>query len=881
MACGVGAVELHVNVDEVCVRGCMLVRVERVRVVSFRCSAAIEIGAVSVDGVKAFYTRTGVSGKDGNLNVFVPDGRRIGLWSPVPECARKPEQVSVVITWTIGKRSPSLVRFPGVVGVTIVPYGIGGWMPEPVKGVRFERLLIKTEEAGYVALGPSAAVPKGENAFEFELSGIGSAQYMGWIVGKLKENVVSGVRFLSVGQVDLSVFAFLDEVAPLLDQECGYPFVILPRHPTDVETTSGFAILSAELLIDYCDFPTLIPLPWHYQIAYAISYALAFRKFGRVYMSNCGINWLVNGLISYAARPYLIAAIGETAFDVFEWVMLRYSFSFTGDATLEGGDRELSPNMWRSKSALKMKALYVVQILVNLVPDQFRDPERFLSLWRHDTDRKACYKELHKYFQEPNSFIDVFLRGTSYVVLELSYDVSVSRELRSLATVTTNLTCLEKVTKSSRLKLPLTVRAFHETGSVAETVNITTSEDVISEFSLPRPRRRTQRSKRDPIPMDGLLFCVAESNPRMPIIVMSKGTPDCQHIPIINIIKSYSASPFAQHDALASLQKILLHKGDTGSGDILDFLDLLIKDDALFFSLRCHAIHILCEAMQQAIDSDVQEKSKTILVNFFFQNIIQEDTMVLKRMDNIPIEIVVAIFRAISSISQLTEKFSSFDCLRCALTQIASSDMGPAVMLCFLGVPLDNMKHVRQLQILTIEHVQAISGNVPLITAAVNVFNRVISSIDSEIVTEKVMLSMLDAFLDRKVPCGARSAVAKLLINNFPVATVMSMQNGLRSEMESDDPDYAFILRVVVAMHEFCKDGKEYLSSGRLEMHSVLHEIMRLATDTDEDLYKAVKSLFVTLFDEWPYKQTPDGLIRGRPLDFENRNVNIGMFSDD
>ena len=876
-----GALELHVDVREGVVRGCMLLHIECVPKATFRCSAGIEIEAVAVNGVKAFWSRTAISDVDGNLHVFLPDEKKAGLWSPVPDCQNLDQMADVVITWKIRKKSPSLVKFPGVLGVTNVPYGIGGWMPEPlIPQTSLDTILIKTDKTDHVVLGPCPGSRRQDGMWEFQLSNIGNLRFVGWIVGNLKETIVSGFRFLSIGQVDLSRFAFLSEIAPLAPGADAKPFVMLPRHPCEMELTCGFAVLSTELMLDYCDFPSIIPIPWQYQIVYAVGYALAFMRFGKDYSCNCGVNWFVSGVMSYAAKPYMVSAIGETAYDVFQWVMLRYCFSYTGEKTLDGSEMELLPHVWNSQNPMRIKAWFVVQILVNMVSDEFQDPWQFPSLWTcNHLDRAELQNLLRRYFKDPTPFIDFFVRGSSYLVMGLSYAAETTRDLRSLYYVTMHLAPLEKVSKSSRPHLPVTMRVFHEMGSLAETVELVAYEELYSEFSFPRSRRRNKKSQKDPVSVSGILFCVVETNPRMPIIVLTDGVRDCPHIASINLIKCYSASPFAQHEALSSLQKILLRHGDTGAGEILSFLQQLLDDPSVFFSLKCHAIHILSEVSNHNVFPEMQEKAKEVLLRFFFENIVHEESMLLKKAEGIPTEIVVSIFRAISSMSKITETFSSFDYLRSAVTQIASLDIGPAIILCFLGVPLDNFRHVRQLQVLTIENMQAMSNNVPLITASVHVFNRMVDSIDSEVVTERVMVSMLESFLDRKIPTRARLAIAQLLIDKFPIETFLNMQNGLRAEMEADDPDYNFIRQVLIQMQNSERIEHDNVRQGRREIHTVMHEILQLATDTDEALYQVVKDLFVSLFEEWPYKQTPDGLIRAQRLDFENRNVTVGLDS--
>ncbi|KAK8898740.1 hypothetical protein M9Y10_001032 [Tritrichomonas musculus] len=883
------------------IKGCLLANLFNYNQnkISLLCSSSILIKSVTINQQKAFFSRSSTQDEYGNLHIYFPSKKESPFWTPIPNLTptnicRK--NYMIVIIFEIKKKNPSIIIYNNFICTTNFPFGIAGWMPVfcDMRLTSIEKLILNADREGYYIIGPGKPIMSTPTRKEYNLTTIYNLDLLAWAVGEINKVKIHGYNFYSIDQFDPSNFSFLDDInkVQVKAQHTHHPFLILPNHFTQLEITTGFFILSASLLEDYFNFPSIIPIPSSYHLVAAVSYGLSFDIYCRRFNPSFEMNWFLSGLISYTSRVFLKSGIGSQGMALYDFILIQYLRNFENeklDFFSSNANVVLSMNRWEINSPLRIKAMFVIHIIAGLLADSFRKPRNFPNAWPNDLNKQSFTENLSKLTNNDKTFQKVWIKGNIIPIVEIQINVNLNKELRSLMSCqvsyqTTNI-------KKSNTKIPGSFVAFHSLGKVSQNVllDVNGKSECVNFTDLPKNRPLKSIKMKS---FDGIYWISFEMKPRIPIVIHYQ----CPNEMLFNIIMNYDSSLITQHDALVSLNRILLTTRDTGDMEIIQFLSNLLTDNKsrTFFSLKCHALVILGNvSLATDVDGDQANAARKEIINYFLDYIANRETTYLQKLDLIHPLLVLTAFRVISKLITVTEKYTSFDFLKTALVQLSSNVIGPGIVYCFrLLIKNSNEKQITSLIPHLIGFISNCSGNLPLMTAAIRVYSIILRWYE-KMVAEKILISMIESFDDHQLPLEARAAIADLLFENYYVETFVAIMiqiiKGISKEFESvENSSFIFIGRMMKLLNSKCllltepmvSEIKE--SCNLYEIYKVIHMIACHSSDSYISLFSDTKAVFQKVFShKWNKILYPDGIIKTSPVDLNNETIADGLFSDD
>ncbi|OHT15067.1 hypothetical protein TRFO_42712 [Tritrichomonas foetus] len=940
--------EYHVSPSNGTINGSVLAKLGNFHEnkILMKCSSLIIIKSITINNQQAFFSRSSFHGDEANLHIYFPLKKESPFWSPLPKLTptghcRK--DFEIVILFEIQKRNPSIVKYHNFICTSNVSYGVFGWMPLfcDFKMNIVEKLVLIADKEDYTFIGPCRPSSTSPTSREYDLSKARNLELMGWAIGEVKSTKIHGYKFYSIDQFDHSHFSFLGNInktAKLINEEIienqendknketlndmdddidlenieindpknenlsrcesnnrienqsmliyadkAPPFLILPDHITNMEISTNFFILSSNMFYNFCDFPSPIPVPSSYFLVAAVSFAFAFDKFGRRFDCSYESNWFLNGLISYASRTFIKAAIGGEGIQFFDYILINYLWKFDdGEKELMSNivSRKLQINRWEVRCPFRVKSQFVIHILASLSSTQNLKPYRFPNIWPSVINRQVLFNELKNFSDESFSFLKMWTQKKKIPAAKIFLEHQNTKDLKSILSEKIHFQFLR--IKNYKTAITGTFKAYHSHGVIPTTVMLNISPTPVSfEFNLPK-NRQVQKSSNSLKSFDGLHWISFETKPQLPIVIIYE-----YPIPmLINIIKHYNSSLFTQHEALQSLNRFLAQFGDNGSLDIIRFLGNLLTNNNSFYTLKCHAMRILSTMANKGLYQQQKDAARNEIITFFLDEIANRDTTRLLKLDLLHPSIVLSTFQAIARLITITNRFSSFNFLSTAMGQLSSTDIGPGIVLCFQNIQFTNTNEVAILNKHIIGFMKKCSGNPPLMTAAVRVFNRLITSFQ-KMIAERIMISMVDSFSDHLLHTETRTAISELLLTNFPFEAFIAILRGLKKEIESPNPSFRFIETIMKKLHGMCYElTKEQLllirrNSNLNEMYNIVRLIATHSSDSNSDLYNISVLLFDSLLSTvWNKKLTPEGMIHSHPLEYGEDAITDGMFSD-
>ena len=600
------------------------------------------------------------------------------------------------------------------------------------------------------------------------------------------------------------------------------------------------------------------------------------------------MNWFISGLISYSSRIFLKGAIRSQGVALYDFINIQYLRNFDKeklDLFSMNSSSLLCVNRWEANSPYRIKSLYAIHIIAGLLSDEFRKPLNFPDAWPDILDKSTFLDHLSELISNPKAFLKTWTKDTIIPSVEIEINVNLNKELRSLIScqVSYHFTNIRPIDTS----LPATFVVFHNLGKVTQNVflNFNSHPETIEFSELPKTRQLKSSQMKG---LDGIYWISVGSKPRIPIVVYYR----CPVQMLFNILTNYDASLLTQHDALISLNRILLTERDSGDYEIIRFLSNLLTSNKnrSFFSIKCHALIILGNAaLASDLDGNQADAARREIVSYFFDYIVSKDTGNLQELDLIHPLLVLTTFQVISRLITLTENFVSFDFLKTAMEQLSSSEIGPGIVYCFKSlIQNSNEKQVASLIPHLIGFISNCSGNPPLMTAAIRVYSMIMGWYP-KMVAEKIMISMIESFNDHQLPFKTRIAIADLLFVNFRYESFIGAFKGIRKEFESVvNPSFMFIKTVMELLSAnyklLSKSDSDLIKSNHNinEMYNVMHLIASHSADSFIELFSYTKYLFQSMFAmKWNKIQFPDGIIKATTINFDDEEIADGLFSDD
>jgi hypothetical protein len=373
---------------------------------------------------------------------------------------------------------------------------------------------------------------------------------------------------------------------------------------------------------------------------------------------------------------------------------------------------------------------------------------------------------------------------------------------RSQSIIQVVLTPVECVRRERGVISPLIVRIFHINGSVAKTIGFKWCDAKTKvEFMLPRVRESKKNDTASA--MASILFVTVESVPRIPIIVTYR-------LPVkmlINAVLRLNDSVFSQHEALASLHRILIGIGDDGVMTIIKFLSDLSMNNNVFFSLRCHAIHILTTMLGNDIHSAEAVSAKESLLGYLQQVLDLSSLRLEPCVSEIHPMVLVLLFRAVAKIPVIRDDLTSYRVLRSVLREVYEGEISPALLLCFQETHISSREELSELTTKLLEILDDGLNNACVMKAALRVFARSVSSL-SRPTAERVLNAMMTLFEDKAVHFVCREAICELLLRNFGEEFVPVIIRSVKKDLRLDCPSWLVIEHVLKILKAFFRCGK-------------------------------------------------------------------------
>jgi hypothetical protein len=876
--------ELHISFAHLQIKGCLQfpVVIPSLQSLSFACSSAITITSVSANGFACFFRRSLPSTSDNTtgLRVYLPDLKPFGLWSPVPHFVSRERSINLVIFYEIEARSPSVLHFPNFMASTTSAYGVAGWVPILLSCFDgFSRFSIRVDHPEYQILGPGVPVSFSPGRASFDLSRVPNVDTMAWAIGNFAAINIFDFRFLSICPFASEHFSFLEFLRPLVSVPEVPPIIVIPHHSVQLEVSDGFCLLSADLFVNYCDFPCFVSIPTRYHVLAAISHALSFYRFGRRFSVAAGdCEWFLHGLIGYCSSLFFKAGAGDAA-SFYEWVLLRYLWKYSenvsGTLSNPKSFHLVRVSQWCLRQSLQVRAQFVVRAMANFVAESCQEPEQFHAIWPDRLKMSILLSEFGRYVDNPERFLQFWLNHSIVPVIDI---VIASKPLhfRAETKTTVGIWPSTKTRRpSEQVKFPIVVRIVHALGSLAQVVllpqpldgNRSVKPSTRAVFVLPvfRPNSRTVFSG-DAQVFKSLLFVLVQTVPRIPLIV----TYAVPSVYLFNIVRC-RPSIFAMHEALSSLHRILRTTGDDGGNTIIDFLSRVMADGCVFFSVRCHAIHILTRILEDEMHAPEARVAKQSLVAFFFREIADERTAQLKQIDRFHPSIVLSIFQAIATCSTISENFSVLDQFRFAIQMFDETEIGPGLLLCLNHDQFWSGDATISATNDLIQTYAALGHNPPMMRAAIKVFNRAPSTFP-QFSAEKTSVFLVRQFNDPLIHVETRIALLEAFVMNYGYEGYVTLLSGITAELARQHPDYYFIERALrigtLLKNEHSETTyRANLRSGLRKMYDYIHPFIIAVTGAHFSLLEIAVALFEDIFQEkWAFRGMPDGLISSHPM---------------
>ena len=906
--------EFHVSPSRGLVRGCLLANLKKFKEnkISLKCSNAIDIKIVKVNNQKAFFSRSYDQKEKTNLHIYIPNVQESTFWSPVPKLTPmkfETRDYEIIIIFEVQKKNPSLIVYNNFICTSNYAYDISGWMPffSSFDISSIKKFVLKADKEGYIFIGPCEPSISTSTMNEYDLSLMHNQklEYMGWAIGEMKVSKIFGFHFLSIDQFDPTLFSFLEKIHNYINnfndnidnclsssqgaveqkkliKKSKIPFLVVRNHFVQMEITTGFFILSANMFNEYYDFPFFIPISSSFYLVTAVSYALAFDIYGRRFNCSSEVNWLLNGIITYSSRPFIKAALGSESIQFYEWMLIKYLDRFS-KCNLENHNvsNKLKLNFWEFRNPARIKSQFIVHLIASFQIKKFSKPNSFPDLWPDYITKEVVINEIQK-FTEYNEFKSAWISQNTIPYAKISLE-QVTFRIKSI--MYTDISCSFPNVDNFEASIPGVFRVFHSSGILSKPalLNITSKP---TKFSFETPKKKSK----NPIKSnDGLYWISFESKPALPMIKFYNINDQM----LFNIIKNYNSSLSTQHDALQSIELILNQNGDDGNCEKIKFLGELLNDSHTFYTLKCHAVHILGTLLNRDSNFNESSTARKAIINFFSDEIVDIHTTKLQDLKLVHPLLVLSTFQTISKLFTITDKYSSFNFLQTAMIQLANTDIGPGIVLCFLSICKIKDSNVNEILPHIIGFMRNCSGNPPLMTAAVRALRRFIPAYEG-IVLERLVVALINSLLDHLVHFETRLAIAELLLICFTKDSITPIMSSIKKEFETSNPSYTFINGVLRVMNIFVNSQKYQqeleITKTRYDLnliYNVASEISMFSTDSFTELHERLLMIFHNILTpinvkrkEKQVHQIPDGIIYATPYEYGEQAQTNGMFSD-
>ena len=871
------------------VDGCVEFNVERCSsdTLNFSFSSSVVVNSVTFNGKPAFFSRAPYNGdENSNFHVFLPIGFESSFWSPIPSFSKKKKcsikrNFTLKIDFTINESCPSITWYKNFVYTNSHPFGTQGWMPKLLEDSekKFGTLKISVDRPDLTIFGAfkvsettKRRADEKEQSVSFDLKHLVNTELLGWAIGELNLIEVKQFKIYFLDHIEQNSFSFLTSF-PETPKDPS-PIIIVPDLPNDALIYSGFALLNDQMLCKYSSFRSTLLIPSSYHLIVAISYIFAVDLYGNV-SDFCDFAWLFVGLMSVKSRKFYSSVLGKSNEEFYDWSMIRYLHKIGSN---DGATNKLNCYSWDLDSSQRLRAHYVMNIVFANIREAKND--EFIESIPQHLDNEILVNFLSPYITESELFIQYWFSGVQIPV----YNVSISWETKRFQTnVIANVSLEPILNQKTKLCLPMTAIIYSVIGGYKEDVMVPIAKKCSYEFDLMRRKPRAKKGPVDPkenVPVDFLLFPLVESNPRVPSIIMY----DIDTQMLINIVKSYHLSVYAQHEALASLHRRFLEKS-ADAGLITEYLNILINDDSAFFSLRCHAIHILGDVMCKNKNLDISSAAKNVLIDFFTSKIAGERTTKLQDISSIHPCIIVTIFRNIA-LDCNVPILSPYQYISNAITQLSGTILEPYLIECTSFVEMGHEKEWNSLSEFLLDKIK--DSDDPLTKCiSLGAYERFVVSLPNHI-RDYFINSLSIKLDDRSFKRTVKQAIARLVIRWVPNESSITILQNSADELRFESPDYLYIENImrylVFALPSWGDDVTSSIKK-HANMSLIFENIRFIISKTAQShnqIYQCCTALYRILFnkEKWPYIFIPDGIIKTYKLDLD-KSFDEGMFSDD
>ena len=434
----------------------------------------------------------------------------------------------------------------------------------------------------------------------------------------------------------------------------------------------------------------------------------------------------------------------------------------------------------------------------------------------------------------------------------------------------------------------MTVSVYAASGGFVEDVLIPINETFGYNFDIlkKRPKKHIEIDpSHTPNYVDTFLFTVVESNPKVPALVMYEIHPDM----LMNIVKTYKSSVFTQHEALASLHRVLQRIGERDL-PILDFLNSLMNDQNAFFSLRCHAIYILSDIIH-CNNISINEKAEMFIKKYFLQNIVNPNSVRLQSIESIHPCIIISIFEAISRLGYVNNQLTSMDYLFNAILQVSGSYIEPYLFqLTSIVSATSNKKKWQELVNFLFERLKGSDDPLTQSIALHSIERLNQLNKDKARIRDFVINDLHPYLFNHDFHLMTRLAIARLIIKWVPNQASIAILRAVCEELELPVPNYHFIDKalqhLVYGLRNWGQEVRKTIQQN-ININTIYDDIrfiMSKVVNSHNIISSSCKELFQNLnttnFKDWIIIKIPDGIIKSTPLSLDH-DFDEGMFSDD
>ena len=586
--------------------------------ISFNSSNLINFTNILINQKEPFYSRSSENFEEGNLHIYIPKGLKDLIWSPIPKKFLNYNILNnfeLNLIFNMNFNNSSIKILSDIIFTSNYSFGVSGWLPLPTN-INFiiEEFILIIDNPNFQVLGPNNPLKietiENEIFYYFNFQNFYNFDLLGFIIHNISPQYIDKFIIYSYNNQDISSLNFLNNISSLINNF--KPLIIIPNLSTDIEITYGYNLISSNFLTLKFDFPTKLLIPPSYHIVSGISYILSFHEYFYNFEINNDSIFFFSGLISFCSINFFLEIIGQVAEQFYHWSLFNY--------LLKKDENNFYPfhkiGLWNLRCQYRIKSYYLINYISNFLPE-FNNLNSFLNIFPKKINKNIIINFLFNYLKNSNLFLENWFEKIDIPFLELSMKIYPSKVYKTRETIDFFINSNDN--KKFFFEIPITLRLFLKNGVESYIFNLDL-EKKTNEYSIFINRSRNLiNSKIDikkPIIIDGILFPILETNPRIPIYFNYKINSNY----LLNILKTYSYSLFSQHEALYSLLKILKLNEDINL--ILNFFKELLFDSSIFFSLKCHILFILLDLIQNDIEYDLSIKSKEIFLNYLFKKII-------------------------------------------------------------------------------------------------------------------------------------------------------------------------------------------------------------------------------------------------------------------